>query len=67
MTLNLIENEEKIIEEVNAALERIEQGTFGQCEGCRQAIAAERLEAVPYTRYCINCARKRLSKSRRGY
>jgi RNA polymerase-binding transcription factor DksA len=63
MTLNLIENEEKIIEEVNAALERIEQGTFGRCEGCRQTIASERLEAVPYTRYCIVCARKRLAKS----
>jgi RNA polymerase-binding protein DksA len=66
MTLNLLENEEKLIEEVNAALERIEQGNFGQCEECQQAIAPERLDAVPYARYCVVCAEKRLPKSRRG-
>ena len=58
MSLNLLENEEKLIEEVNAALERIEQGSFGRCEQCGQAIAPGRLDAVPYTRYCLNCAKK---------
>jgi RNA polymerase-binding transcription factor DksA len=66
MTLNLLENEENLIEEVNAALERIQQGKFGVCERCRHAIAAERLEVVPYTRYCIACARTSLSKTNRG-
>ena len=62
VTLNLLENEEMLIEEVNAALERIEKGSFGRCEECRQEIAPERLEAVPYTRYCITCAEKHLPR-----
>jgi len=66
MTLNLLENEEKLIEEVNAALERIEQGSFGCCEECQRTIAPERLDAVPYTRYCVNCAKKHFPKSRRS-
>ena len=58
LTLNLLENEEQLIEEVNGALARITQGTYGQCEACRQEIAKERLQAVPYTRYCVKCARR---------
>ncbi len=58
LTLNLLENEEQMIEEVNAALARIAQGTYGHCEICRQEIAKERLQAVPYTRYCVKCAHR---------
>src|SRR5262245_45120300 len=35
VTLSLLENEERLIEEVNGALARIDQGTFGRCEACR--------------------------------
>jgi DnaK suppressor protein len=35
----------------------MEQGIFGQCENCQRKIPRERLEAVPYTRFCVNCAR----------
>lgn len=58
VNLGLLENESQLLEEVNAALERIEQGTFGRCENCQQPISEERLEAVPYARYCLPCARK---------
>jgi DnaK suppressor protein len=58
LTLDLIENEARILEEVDHALTRIEQGTFGRCENCGREISRERLEALPYTRYCIRCARK---------
>jgi DnaK suppressor protein len=57
VNLTLLENEEQLMEEINAALARIEQGTFGHCEKCRNDIARERLQAVPYTRYCIECSR----------
>lgn len=53
-----MENEGRILVEINDALARIEQGTFGRCENCRREIPKERLEAVPYTRYCIRCARE---------
>ncbi len=58
LDLTLLENEEQLLAEVNEALARIEQGTFGRCENCHRAISRERLEVPPYARYCIRCARK---------
>jgi len=54
----LEENEERLIAEIDTALQRIEDGTFGMCASCGQPIGAERLEAVPYTTQCIDCKRK---------
>jgi len=53
-----LENEQHIITESRAALERIEAGTYGRCENCGQEIGRQRLEAVPYTRFCLQCAGK---------
>jgi RNA polymerase-binding transcription factor DksA len=57
-TLGLQENEEHTLGEIAAALGRIEQGTFGHCDGCRKAIPKDRLNALPYARYCVGCARR---------
>jgi RNA polymerase-binding transcription factor DksA len=57
-TLSLMQNEEQLVGEIAAALDRINQGTFGRCEECQQEIPKPRLQAVPYTRYCVECARK---------
>jgi RNA polymerase-binding protein DksA len=57
MSLCLLENENQQLEEVGSALERLDAGTFGRCEQCDEAISIERLEAVPYARLCIDCAR----------
>ena len=57
-TLGLIENEQETLNQINEALDRIERGTFGMCQECGQAIAKARLQALPYTRYCIDDARK---------
>src|SRR5690242_18968295 len=43
---------------VEGALDRIRTGTFGQCISCGEEINTERLEAVPWTRFCINCQEK---------
>jgi DnaK suppressor protein len=40
---------------INAALDRIDAGTFGECLNCGQEIGAQRLQAVPWARYCITC------------
>lgn len=53
----LAQNEQGLLEQVEAALGRVEQGTFGRCENCGQEIERERLEALPYTSLCIRCAR----------
>jgi DnaK suppressor protein len=57
-TLGLIENEEQALDEIAGALERLDQKTFGCCELCQKEIPRARLQALPYTRYCVECARK---------
>lgn len=42
--------------EVENALRKLDDGTYGNCERCGQPISAARLEAKPASRYCINCA-----------
>jgi RNA polymerase-binding transcription factor DksA len=46
------------LREVEAALQRLEEGTYGTCSACGKAIPVERLEAVPWTTLCIDDARK---------
>jgi RNA polymerase-binding protein DksA len=57
-TLSLLENEEKVLAEIDGALGRIRAGSFGLCEDCGSAILKERLKAIPYVRHCVECARK---------
>lgn len=42
--------------EIDAAMARLGDGTYGLCESCRRPIAFERLEAIPHARYCVGCA-----------
>ncbi len=51
--------------EIEAALQRLSAGTFGVCEQCRTAIADERLEILPMTRYCTPCQRSAAESARR--
>lgn len=57
--VNLLHNEQDILAEVNAALARIEEGTYGTCEDCEEEISRARLDAIPYTPTCVQCAEKR--------
>lgn len=57
-TLGLIENEQMTLEQINQAIDRIETGSYGLCQECGQPIARPRLQALPYTPHCIECARK---------
>jgi RNA polymerase-binding transcription factor DksA len=54
----LLEHEEYIAHEVRAAFHRLDDRTFGLCEACGREIADERLEAIPYARYCTTCAER---------
>lgn len=47
-----------VIAEVNEALRKIENGTYGLCESCGKEIAEERLDIIPYARLCISCEEK---------
>ena len=45
----------RLLYHIDMALERIENGTFGNCESCEKQIGRERLEAVTHARLCIKC------------
>jgi RNA polymerase-binding protein DksA len=55
--VSVLENQEQLLEETEAALQRIEDGTFGKCQECGNDIGSQRLDAVPYTPFCVDCAR----------
>ena len=51
-------NERQILQMVEGALSRIREGSFGECISCGKEINPKRLEAVPWTRHCIECQEK---------
>jgi DnaK suppressor protein len=55
----LEENSEHVLAEIDAALERIQDGSYGTCASCGKQIAPERLEARPWATLCIDCQRQR--------
>lgn len=57
MDYSLEENSGHVLTAIDAALARIDEGTFGTCERCGKPIAEERLEAMPYATKCIDCKR----------
>jgi DnaK suppressor protein len=55
LLMSLSENERTKLIEVDEALDRIKDGTFGICEECGEPIGLKRLEVIPNARYCIQC------------
>ncbi len=51
-------NDRQLLQMVENALSRIREGSFGECISCGKEINAKRLEAVPWTRHCIECQEK---------
>ena len=54
----LEENEGRLLQAIDAALTRMDDGSYGACVSCGRPIGAERLEALPWTTQCIDCKRK---------
>jgi RNA polymerase-binding protein DksA len=55
-TIGLMDSEKRILTEIEDALDRIEDGTYGICQNDDVPIPKARLEAIPWARYCIACA-----------
>ncbi|MCC6125506.1 MAG: TraR/DksA C4-type zinc finger protein [Pirellulales bacterium] len=55
-TLSLMQNEGDTLQMIESSLERIEEGTYGQCEECGVKIPKTRLNAIPYSVLCVRCA-----------
>jgi DnaK suppressor protein len=56
--LSLEDNADRLLAAIDAALKRLDGGTYGVCESCEQNISPERLEALPYATKCIDCKRR---------
>jgi DnaK suppressor protein len=55
---SLSNSERDMLQEVDEALARLDEGHFGVCVACEEAIDRKRLEAVPWTRHCLGCQQK---------
>ena len=59
--LKVKQTDAKVLQAIDEALRRIEQGTYGICRDCGEPIAEARLRAIPWTRVCITCKEKQNS------
>jgi len=66
-TLRIRDRERRLIRKIQAAIQRLDDGTYGICEDCGEEISIPRLKARPVTKLCINCkARQEEGESIRG-
>lgn len=64
--LGLASNEQKVVWEIDEAIGRINDKTFGSCLSCGKKIAKKRLTAIPYTRFCVNCQEQEEQKKKKS-
>ena|SRR5438067_12613033 len=55
LLMSMSTNDRQLLESIDAALYRIEEGDYGYCDNCGQQIQEKRLEAVPWARHCVKC------------
>jgi DnaK suppressor protein len=61
--LSLSDAEREQLFQINAALKRIDRGEFGNCQMCQKEISKKRLNALPWTPFCIDCQEKAESET----
>ena len=55
LLVSMSANDRQLLDSIDAALDRIEEGQYGKCVNCGQPIQEKRLEAVPWARHCLRC------------
>ncbi|HEX2923700.1 MAG TPA: TraR/DksA C4-type zinc finger protein [Chloroflexota bacterium] len=60
----VVQNMGRAMDELRRALEKVDEGSYGLCDGCGRPIAPERLEVMPSAVLCIECKRKREQRRR---
>lgn len=65
LSMNIASSEQKTLYQIDDALKRLDDGSYGVCQECNQPIAMSRLKAVPYASMCIECQRSKEKKSKR--
>ena len=63
-SLGLADKEQAIVHRIDTAIDKIDEGTYGNCELCNKKIAVVRLKAVPYAELCVPCQEKSEKKKR---
>lgn len=64
--LGLASSEQQILNQIDEALRKMDEGKYGVCETCSKPISQKRLLAVPYARFCIKCQSEEEKKGRRS-
>ena len=59
--------EKKLLMEVEDAIRRIQQGTYGVCMECEEPISTKRLDALPWAKYCVKCQEEIANRAALGY
>ena len=65
MSVNMVSSEQEVLYQIDEALKRVEEGSYGECQQCGKTIAASRLKAVPYASMCITCQRAKEQQKKR--
>ena len=65
LSMDIVSSEQEILYQIDDALKRLEDGSYGVCQQCNEPIAMSRLKAVPYAAMCIRCQRAKEQKTKR--
>ena len=65
VSMNIVSSEQEVLYQIDDALKRFEEGTYGICQQCNKPITMSRLKAVPYASLCIKCQRDKERKNKR--
>ena len=64
LAMNIAESSQEVLYQIDEAIKRIDDGTYGLCQTCQKPIGISRLKVVPYTSMCIECQRDKERKSK---
>ena len=65
LSMNIVSSEQELLYQIDDALKRLDDGSFGVCQQCSRPITMSRLKAVPYASLCIACQRTKEQKHKR--
>lgn len=65
LSMDIVSNEQEVLYQIDDALKRLDEGTFGVCQQCNKPITMSRLKAVPYASLCIACQKTKEQKTKR--
>ena len=65
LSMNMISSEQEVLYQIDDALKRFDDGSYGICQQCNQTISLSRLKAVPQALFCIDCQRVKERKGKR--